>query len=379
MFFIYSFMNRSASLIVLFLLPFALLCIGCNQSTIKDNIVEDETHALADEFIHIIKSKDKTRLLNYIAPPETELRKELEIDFSRGKSGLHNHFFGSGKSIYMFMNNAENLQYEVIKYDNRKDGPSNATEIIYYDQKALGSLDGRPLDELHQLGYDFLIIPIFFFQIPEDVSNHWYMDITGHGYFWTLSEDDLKGQIPIQGSQSHIAKPVKNIKRRDLFKKDTNELNNKVIEGFISIIKDNDAGMFFDYLWRTDPELFDRLEAGIMNQSSPTYNMFFGSEKSFYVFFNNARKLDYVIINYPEYSNDNIVNAFEVIFYDKSEIQSLRGLDIDEFYRLREEFKLISIKHFQYDGSEQWHHDYTGENGLDALSDDELKKMFPIK
>lgn len=204
--------NKIVSTLLAFSVILAISChMGCVKATVEDKGFNNNTSymayaQIAEKIAQIIKAKDENGLLDFIAPPGTEGRGEIEAAFNnKNSTGLYSRFFGKRQSVRSFMQDASDLRYEIIEYpDGLDEYLSKAIEIIYYDKKQIKILKGLHLQEVKQLVYDNKAITFSLFQPaskygpPSYSKKHWYLDITGHGLMWKKNEEELSEVFPLR-------------------------------------------------------------------------------------------------------------------------------------------------------------------------------------
>jgi len=188
-----------------------LLCLflnGCFYSEDESNVdieysISRNQAIITNQLVNVIKSKDTKSMLKFIA---SEDRVELEAVFNDKESPLYKVFFGMEQSFYIFMQKAQDLDYQIVAYSDRpNDVIINAFDVLFYDKGKINSLKGLKLAELRELGYDKKIL-VFFLSQPASghkpaghFKEQWYMDITGHGsYFLNADDEYLNDYYPIK-------------------------------------------------------------------------------------------------------------------------------------------------------------------------------------
>jgi len=168
-------------------------------------------------------------------------------------------------------------------------------------------------------------------------------------------------------------------------KKGKNVIYSEVAELFIKIIDEKDVEGLVNLGW---PDSRDFLKTELNDKKSTLRDVFFGKGHSIRTFIKKAKMLDYEIITYPsmpEYGTDE-VNEIDIIFYDKSKINSLRELKVEELRQLWSDEIIIIITFMEpVIGHEppghikgQWYMDFSGHPFLWSLLEDDLKRIYPF-
>lgn len=169
---------------------------------------------------------------------------------------------------------------------------------------------------------------------------------------------------------------------------DINETYARIAEQFMKTIMDRDIKGFLDLTTLPVPRTRAVLEVEFKNKESGLYNFLFGRKQSFRAYMKKARALDYVIIEYPDRPGYWKGNEFEIIFYDRGKIKSLKGLELEELRELGYDYEIFVFFFFQPAEEHeppdnvkgQWTMDFTMSHGYFwSKSEEDLKELYPIR